>query len=99
MKQFKSGFVGLAGRTNVGKSTFINQALGQKVTISTSRSQTTRDRVICISNSKSSQIIFVDCPGFFKPQNLLGKNLNRLAEKVLDDSDLLLVNGGRIGGY
>ncbi|MDD3776171.1 MAG: GTPase Era [Actinomycetota bacterium] len=91
MKQFKSGFVGLAGRTNVGKSTFINQALGQKVTISTSRSQTTRDRVNCIYNSKSSQIIFVDCPGFFKPQNLLGKKLNRLAEKVLDDSDLLLV--------
>lgn len=90
MEQFKSGFVGLIGRTNVGKSTFINQVLGQKVTISTDRAQTTRERVNCIYHSGNSQVIFVDCPGYFKPHNLLGRRLNQTAGRVVDDSDLLL---------
>lgn len=91
MEQFKSGFVGLIGRTNVGKSTFINQVLGQKVAISTNKSQTTRERINCIYNSSNSQIVFVDCPGYFKPHNLFGQRLNKVVNRVVEDSDLLLV--------
>ncbi len=97
-KKFKSGFVGLIGRTNVGKSTFINKILKQKVVISTNKSQTTRERVNCIYNSNSSQIIFVDCPGFFKPKDLLGKKLNKVVQDVIKDADLLAVMVDAAGG-
>jgi len=98
---FRSGFAGLIGRTNVGKSTFINRVLSQKVVISTDKPQTTRERVNCIYNDANSQIIFVDCPGFFKPHDLLGKKLNRVVLDVISDSDILLAMvdvAGGIGG-
>lgn len=87
----RSGFVGLVGRTNVGKSTFVNSVLKQKVVITTDKSQTTRQRVNCIYNDADSQIIFVDCPGVFKPLDLLGKKLNLVVKEVIKDADVLLV--------
>ncbi|MGM0365043.1 MAG: GTPase Era [Actinomycetota bacterium] len=101
VKGFRSGFAGLIGRTNVGKSTFINSVLKQKVVIITDRPQTTRQRVNCIYSDADSQIIFVDCPGFFKPRDLFGKKLNRVVHDVISDADILLAMvdvAGGIGG-
>lgn len=90
-KNFKSGFVALAGRTNVGKSTLINNILGSKIVITSQKAQTTRNRINCIYNDKNSQIIFIDIPGFLKPKSLLTEKLNKLVAKTINDSDLVLV--------
>ncbi len=95
---FKSGFVGLIGRTNVGKSTLINKILSKKVVITSDKAQTTRSKINCILNTRDSQIIFVDCPGFFKPRNLLGEKLNRIVPDVIDDSDVIAVIVDIAGG-
>ncbi len=87
---FKSGFVGLIGRTNVGKSTFINNVLKQKVVITTDKAQTTRQKINCIYTDSDAQIIFIDAPGVFKPQDLLGKKLNQVVFEVIKDADILL---------
>lgn len=86
---FKSGFVGLIGRTNVGKSTIINKIFNKNVVITSDKAQTTRSRINCIYNTEKSQAIFIDCPGFFKPRNLLGKKLNKIIYNVLDDIDIV----------
>ncbi len=95
---FKSGFVGLIGRTNVGKSTLINKIINQKIVITSGRAQTTRNKINCILNTRNSQIIFMDCPGFFKPRNLLGKRLYSTVLSVIDDSDLIVVMVDAAGG-
>ncbi len=95
---FKSGFVGLVGRTNVGKSTLINKILNKKIVITSGKAQTTRDKINCILNTKNSQIIFVDCPGFFKPKNLLGKKLYSTVLSVIDDSDVIVAVVDVAGG-
>lgn len=87
---FKSGFVALAGRTNVGKSTLINNILGSKILITSEKAQTTRNRINCIFNDNNSQIVFVDIPGFLKPKTLLTEKLNKLIYKTINDSDLIL---------
>jgi GTPase len=88
---FKSGFAALVGRTNVGKSTLINNILGSKIVITSEKAQTTRNRINCIYNDDDSQIVFVDIPGFLKPKNLLTEKLNKLVLKTINDSDLVLV--------
>lgn len=95
---FKSGFIGLVGRTNVGKSTLINKILDNKVVITSDKAQTTRSRINCILNTKNSQMIFIDCPGFFKPRNLLGEKLNNIVLSVIGDSDLIAVMVDVAGG-
>ena len=87
---FKSGFVAFAGRTNVGKSTLINNVLGSKIVITSEKAQTTRNRINCIYNDDDSQIIFVDIPGFLKPKNLLTEKLNKLISKTINDADIVL---------
>ena len=72
-KEFKSGFVSIIGRTNVGKSTLINSLVGEKVAITVDKSQTTRTRIKAIVNRKNSQIIFIDTPGIHKPKTKLGE--------------------------
>jgi len=95
---FKSGFVGLIGRINVGKSTLINKIINQKIVITSSKAQTTRNKINCILNTENSQIIFIDCPGFFKPKNLLGKRLYNTVLSVINDSDLIVVVVDAAGG-
>lgn len=88
---FKSGYIGLIGRTNVGKSTLINKILEKNIVITSGKAQTTRDRINCIYNTENVQAIFVDCPGFFKPRNLLGEKLNGIIYGVLSDVDIIAV--------
>jgi GTP-binding protein Era len=88
---FKSGFVGLIGRTNVGKSTLINKILNRKIVITSGKVQTTRNKINCILNTKNSQVIFIDCPGFLKPRDLFGEKLNNVIFSVIDDADLIVV--------
>ena len=88
--KIRSGFVGLVGRTNVGKSTLINKILKKKVLITSNKVQTTRYRIHCILNNKKSQIVFVDSPGFFKPRNLLQERLKNAAEGVIKDVDVIV---------
>ncbi len=87
---FKSGFVAIIGRTNVGKSTLMNQLIGQKVAITSPVSQTTRNRLRGILTTAEAQIIFVDTPGIHKPHHQLGEVLVKNARIAIDAVDLIL---------
>ena len=86
----KSGFVGIIGRPNVGKSTLINSIIGRKVAITSSKPQTTRNIIQGIYNEDKVQIVFVDTPGIHKPVNKLGKTLNKQAYYSIEDTDIIL---------
>lgn len=86
----RSGFVGIIGSPNVGKSTLLNQVLGQKISITSKKPQTTRDRILGIVNSPSSQIVFVDTPGIHKSTTLLNKRIVSQAMLTLEDVDVIL---------
>lgn len=86
----KSGFVGIIGRPNVGKSTLINSIIGRKVAITSNKPQTTRNIIQGIYNEDKIQIVFVDTPGIHKPLNKLGKTLNKQAYYSIDDTDIIL---------
>ncbi len=86
----KSGFVGVIGRPNVGKSTLVNSIVGSKVAITSSKPQTTRNIIQGIYNEDRVQIVFVDTPGIHKPVNKLGKTLNKEAYYSIDDTDIIL---------
>jgi len=88
---FRSGFVGVVGRPNVGKSTLVNYYVGQKVAIATPMPQTTRHKILGILTRPEAQIIFVDTPGFHDPQHTLGQYMVKTALGTLDAVDLLLV--------
>lgn len=87
----KSGFVGLIGRPNVGKSTLMNNILGRKIAITSDKPQTTRNIIKGIYNDDDSQIVFVDTPGIHKPQTKLGSYLNKQAYYSLDDVDVVIM--------
>ncbi|WP_022664791.1 GTPase Era [Desulfospira joergensenii] len=86
----RSGFVGIIGAPNAGKSTLLNQVLGQKISITSKKPQTTRDRIVGIVNRSESQIIFVDTPGIHKSTTLLNKRIVDQALLALEDVDLIL---------
>ena len=96
----KSGFVSIIGRTNVGKSTMLNQVLGQKIVIATDKAQTTRKRIKGILTNEKGQIVFVDTPGIHKPINKFGEFLLDEAKVSVPDSDLVLflVDGSEPAG-
>ena len=87
----KSGFTTIIGRPNVGKSTLLNQILGQKIVITTDKAQTTRKRIKGIYTSKEGQIVFIDTPGIHKPFNKLGEFLLDEAKISIPDADLILL--------
>jgi len=85
----KSGFVTLVGRPNVGKSTLLNEILGQKVTIVSDKPQTTRTQVRGVLTRPDAQLVFVDTPGIHKPRTLLGERLNSTATSSIGDVDVV----------
>lgn len=87
---FKSGFIAIIGRPNVGKSTFMNNVLGQKVSIISPKPQTTRNQIRGIYTTKNEQIIFIDTPGIHKPKHELGQFMNNLSIATLQEVDLIL---------
>lgn len=89
-EKFKSGFVALIGRPNVGKSTLLNQVLGQKVAIMSDVPQTTRNKIQGIYTTKDAQIVFIDTPGVHKPQTKLGDFMERSTMSTLGDVDAVL---------
>ncbi len=89
-KDFKSGFVTIIGRTNVGKSTLINSLVGEKVAITANKSQTTRTAIRAIVNRDKSQIIFIDTPGIHKPKTKLGETMLETAYGTVQDVDVVL---------
>ncbi|WP_026793968.1 MULTISPECIES: GTPase Era [Planktothrix] len=88
---YKSGFVGIIGRPNVGKSTLMNQMVGQKIAITSPVAQTTRNRLRGILTTAEAQIIFVDTPGIHKPHHQLGKVLVQNAKSAISSVDVLLL--------
>ena len=87
----KSGFVSFIGRPNVGKSTLLNSILNKKVVITSNKPQTTRNLIQGIYNEKDTQIVFVDTPGIHKPQNKLGRVLNKQAYFTINDVDIVIM--------
>lgn len=90
MEKFKSGFVSIIGRTNVGKSTLINNLVGEKVAITANKNQTTRTAIKAIVNRENAQIIFIDTPGIHKPKTKLGETMNETAWGAIQDTDITL---------
>jgi GTP-binding protein Era len=88
---FRSGYVAIIGRPNVGKSTLLNSVLGEKISIVTPRPQTTRKRIIGIRTTADSQIVFIDTPGIHKPHHALGEYMVREAKEALKDVDLVFL--------
>ena len=89
-KEYKSGFVALIGRPNVGKSTLMNQIIGQKIAITSKKPQTTRNKIQTVYTCDEGQIVFLDTPGIHKAKNKLGEYMVNVAEKTLKEVDLIM---------
>ncbi len=89
-EEFKSGFVTLIGRPNVGKSTLMNLLIGQKIAITSNKPQTTRNRIQTVYTDDEGQIVFLDTPGIHKAKNKLGSILIKVAERTLTEVDVIL---------
>ena len=87
---FKSGFVSVVGRPNVGKSTLSNKLAGEKISIISNKPQTTRNTIRIVINTKNSQIIFIDTPGIHKPKNKLGEYMVNIAQDTMSEVDIVL---------
>ncbi|NSL50294.1 GTPase Era [Calidifontibacillus erzurumensis] len=87
---YKSGFVSIIGRPNVGKSTFLNKVIGQKIAIMSDKPQTTRNKIQGVYTTDSCQIIFIDTPGIHKPKHKLGDFMMKIALNTLKEVDLIL---------
>ena len=90
MSEFKSGFVAMLGRTNVGKSTLVNLLVGEKIAATANKVQTTRTAIRGIVNRENSQIIFIDTPGIHKPKTKLNETMIETSFGVIKDIDLIL---------
>ena len=97
---FKSGFVAIVGRTNVGKSTLLNKIIGQKIVITSDKPQTTRQRLKGVYTNEEGQIVFIDTPGIHKPKYKLGEFLIEETKESIPDADvvLFLVDGSLEAG-
>lgn len=90
MKEFKSGFVTIIGRPNVGKSTLMNHLIGQKIAITSNKAQTTRNRIQTVYTDEAGQIVFLDTPGINRAKNKLGEYMLSAAENTLKEVDVIL---------
>lgn len=88
--EYKSGFISIIGRPNVGKSTFLNRVIGQKIAIMSDKPQTTRNKVQGVLTTDDSQLIFIDTPGIHKPKHKLGDFMMKVAQNTLKGVDLIL---------
>ncbi|MFC3418081.1 GTPase Era [Salinicoccus hispanicus] len=88
--EFKSGFVSIIGRPNVGKSTFMNKVLGQKIAIMSDKPQTTRNKIQGVHTTETSQMIFIDTPGIHKPKHQLGEHMMKVARNTLRETEAIL---------
>ncbi len=90
MSQFKSGFISIIGRPNVGKSTFLNRVIGQKIAIMSDKPQTTRNKVQGVLTMDDSQMIFIDTPGIHKPKHKLGEFMSKVSKNALREVDAIM---------
>lgn len=89
-KGYKSGFISIIGRPNVGKSTFLNRVIGQKIAIMSDKPQTTRNKVQGVLTLDQSQMIFIDTPGIHKPKHKLGDFMLKVAKNTLREVDVIM---------
>lgn len=89
-ENFKSGFVAIIGRPNVGKSTLMNHLIGQKIAITSKKPQTTRNRIQTVYTCDEGQIVFLDTPGIHKAKNKLGEYMVQVAERTLKEVDAIM---------
>lgn len=97
--QFKSGFISIIGRPNVGKSTFLNRVIGQKIAIMSDKPQTTRNKVQGVLTTNDGQFIFIDTPGIHKPKHKLGDFMMKVAQNTLKEVDIILFMVNAEEGY
>lgn len=90
MTQYKSGFVTIIGRPNVGKSTFVNRVIGHKIAIMSDKAQTTRNKIQGVMTTNDAQIIFLDTPGIHKPKHKLGDYMMKVAKNTLSEIDAVM---------
>jgi len=98
-KSHRSGFISIIGRPNVGKSTFLNRVIGQKIAIMSDKPQTTRNKVQGVLTLEDSQLIFIDTPGIHKPKHRLGDFMMKVAQNTLKEVDLVLFMVNAQEGY
>ncbi len=89
-ENYKSGFAAIIGRPNVGKSTLMNQLIGQKIAITSKKPQTTRNRIQTVYSCEQGQIVFLDTPGIHKAKNRLGEYMVNVAQRTLKEVDVIL---------
>ncbi|GAA0602207.1 GTPase Era [Virgibacillus siamensis] len=97
--EYKSGFVAIVGRPNVGKSTFMNNVIGQKIAIMSDKAQTTRNKIQGVLTEQDAQLIFIDTPGIHKPKHRLGDFMVKIAEDTLNEVDAVLFMINANEGY
>lgn len=98
-KQFKSGFISIIGRPNVGKSTFMNRVIGEKIAIMSDKPQTTRNKIQGVLTEEDAQMVFIDTPGIHKPKHRLGDFMVQVAEDSLNEIDAVLFMVNASEGY
>ncbi|WP_106497114.1 GTPase Era [Lentibacillus sp. Marseille-P4043] len=96
---FKSGFIAIIGRPNVGKSTFMNRVIGQKIAIMSDKAQTTRNKIQGVLTEDDAQLVFIDTPGIHKPKHRLGDFMVQIAENTLNEVDAVLFMINAKEGY
>nr|WP_184244384.1 GTPase Era [Gracilibacillus halotolerans] len=99
MTEYKSGFIAIVGRPNVGKSTFMNRVIGQKIAIMSDKAQTTRNKIQGVYTDNEKQIIFIDTPGIHKPKHKLGDFMVKVAENALNGVDAVMFMINAEEGY
>ncbi|KAB2338555.1 GTPase Era [Cytobacillus depressus] len=99
VKGHKSGFISIIGRPNVGKSTFLNRVIGQKIAIMSDKPQTTRNKVQGVLTTNDAQFIFIDTPGIHKPKHKLGDFMMKVAQNTLKEVDVILFMVNATEGY